>query len=252
LDFTGTPAAPFSLNAQLTFAACLSALTKILLSKHQLLAGLSHSLNVIAPENTFVNGGPIASVYGIYEGAAWIEQAICQAFSQYSPQYQTAQHGLSGCPVIFRFPMHSPLFIISPLGMAGSVVYRGRNAVYIGNDPTNIFNVMSLEDGQNPIQLRSFHLRRNSGGKGKHSGGCGFVQTFSIQQDGEIEWVYSDERAKGALGGKAGTSAALQVRRGQREWEDLPTQGLQSISPGDEISILSSGGGGFGPPGSVT
>lgn len=248
LDFTGTSNSPFAVTAQQTFAASLGTLNRLLLGREMLIAGLSQHLAVVAPKNTFVNGGELANPLNWIEGTSWVAHATAQAMSQYSPQFQAAQHGLTNCPVLLHRPDGESQLLISPVGMGGSSVYRGRNAVYIWNDPGHHALPIHNDPSADCLSLASYHLRRNSGGKGRLGGGNGLVQSYKVTQPCRIEWFYTDERAKGSEGGKAGSAAEVQIKKAGQTWETLPSQGDTQLVTGDELAILSPGGGGFGVP----
>ena len=99
------------------------------------------------------------------------------------------------------------------------------------------------------VRILRFAIRRGSGGAGKWRGGDGLVRAFEILQPCRMT-LLSERRAVrpyGALGGGPGLQGEnILMREGRTT--DLGGSADMELLPGDELTILTPGGGGFLPP----
>ena len=103
------------------------------------------------------------------------------------------------------------------------------------------------------MRLRSFSIRRGSGGAGSRRGGDGIVREIEFLEAVEIS-VVSQRRTRrpyGLAGGEPGAAGRNLFRaRGDDRWRELPPIATLDAAPGDVLRIETPGGGGWGPPGS--
>ena len=96
-----------------------------------------------------------------------------------------------------------------------------------------------------------FGLRPGSGGAGKHRGGLGCIREYEVLR-GDVTVTYRGERhaapAAGSQGGEPGAVAAAEVRRADGRTETVPSKHVFTLSPGDRLTIETSGGGWYGDP----
>jgi 5-oxoprolinase (ATP-hydrolysing) len=101
-----------------------------------------------------------------------------------------------------------------------------------------------------PVQLDSYEIRPNSGGKGKYVGGNGGIRrvrflekmTASILSNGRNSGAF------GAAGGSPGAPGVNKVERANGQTEVLGHIGSTEMEPGDVFVIETPGGGGYGRP----
>ena len=102
-----------------------------------------------------------------------------------------------------------------------------------------------------PLRVRSYRLRRDSGGAGRFRGGTGTVRVLEAMR-GTITCSYRSERhftpAWGLFGGRPGAVWSTEVVRRTGEVEAVPSKRAFTLEEGDELRILSGGGGGHGSP----
>ena len=102
-----------------------------------------------------------------------------------------------------------------------------------------------------PLPVRSYRLRRDSGGAGRFRGGTGTVRVLEAVR-GAITCSYRSERhftpAWGLFGGRPGAVWSTEVVRDSGEVETVPSKRAFTLAAGDELRILSGGGGGHGSP----
>ncbi len=99
-----------------------------------------------------------------------------------------------------------------------------------------------------PVLLREFSIRRGSGGAGRHRGGDGVVRRLEFRAPLSGALLANHRRVApfGVGGGGPGTVGAGRLQRVSGEVEHIGATASFAVSPGDELTILTPGGGGFG------
>jgi 5-oxoprolinase (ATP-hydrolysing) len=123
--------------------------------------------------------------------------------------------------------------------------FAGASAVHTHMTNTRLTDVEILES-RFPVRVRSFSIRRGSGGNGLARGGDGLVRELEFLRNVEVS-ILSERRAMnpfGLAGGEPG-------ERGRNLWNgrDVGGKARFSAQPGDVVRIETPGGGGYGPPG---
>jgi 5-oxoprolinase (ATP-hydrolysing) len=100
-----------------------------------------------------------------------------------------------------------------------------------------------------PVLLREFSLRHGSGGQGRHRGGDGLVRRVEFREAMTANVLSNHRRIApfGLEGGGPGATGRNTIRRSGADGSETlaATFGL-AVEPGDEIEIVTPGGGGFG------
>src|ERR1700730_2992666 len=106
-------------------------------------------------------------------------------------------------------------------------------------------------EGQFPVLVREFAIRRGSGGAGRHHGGDGIVRRLEFRAPFTGALLANHRRIApfGLEGGQPGACGEARIRRAGGAVEHLGATARFEIGPGDELVILTPGGGGFGPAG---
>jgi N-methylhydantoinase B len=123
-----------------------------------------------------------------------------------------------------------------------------KDGLSVTSFPSGIQNVSTeVIESVAPVVFHERQLRTDSGGVGRHRGGLGQVIRFEVRTDGPCTLSAMYDRIvyppRGSAGGEDGAGGAVQ-RPGGRH---LPPKGRSTIQPGEEITLLLPGGGGFGP-----
>ena len=99
-----------------------------------------------------------------------------------------------------------------------------------------------------PIRVRSYGLRRGSGGRGKFNGGDGIVKELEFLEPATVS-IISERREQGAPG-RAGGDPGLPGRNLKIDQQGrqvvLPAKGEFRFGPGEVLRIETPGGGGYG------
>jgi N-methylhydantoinase B len=129
-------------------------------------------------------------------------------------------------------------------GQGASNGAPGPSGVHVGMSNTRNTPVEVLEM-EYPLRLKSYSLRRESGGNGLWSGGEGVIREFEVLAPMEASILAERRRhaPRGAAGGRDGG-------RGSTCLNDVPLAPKVSVSlaPGDVLRVETPGGGGWGKP----
>jgi N-methylhydantoinase B len=131
-------------------------------------------------------------------------------------------------------------------GMGARPSSDGLNAVH--THMTNSLNTPAeaLEYAY-PLRVRSYAIRRGSGGRGERKGGDGVIREIETLVDARMS-LLADRREQppyGLCGGEPGaTGHDFIVRNGRRQ--PIPSKGTNQLEAGDIVRIETPGGGGFG------
>jgi 5-oxoprolinase (ATP-hydrolysing) len=124
----------------------------------------------------------------------------------------------------------------------------GAHAVHTHMTNTRLTDPEVLER-RYPVRLKEFSIRRGSGGAGRRPGGDGVVRRIEFLKELEVS-IVSQRRGPyppyGLAGGSPGALGRNSLRRADGRVEELPGQVRFVAHPGDELTIETPGGGGFG------
>jgi N-methylhydantoinase B len=131
-------------------------------------------------------------------------------------------------------------------GMGARPEHDGMSAVH--THMTNSLNTPAeaLEYAY-PLRVREYRIRKNSGGRGKQSGGNGVVREIETWAPARMS-LLADRRKRGPYGlaggedGKPGTAAIISHGRTKK----IGSKGSWELEAGDRVRIETPGGGGFG------
>jgi N-methylhydantoinase B len=142
-------------------------------------------------------------------------------------------------------------FVLYDLGLAG---YGGRadsDGAEALSPVMNCSNIpIEVHETHNPVLVRCLELIPDTGGAGKHRGGCGLRKDIELRTATATLSLLGDRhrfQPYGLFGGKPGARAETILNPG-RNARSLPSKGLVRIDRGDVVSFRLSGAGGYGPP----
>jgi len=102
-----------------------------------------------------------------------------------------------------------------------------------------------------PLRFEAYRLRADSGGPGKHRGGCGIERSWTLLASRATLSILA-ERTKtqpwGLHGGQPGSLGEYLLRRSDESITRLPSKCTVSLNRGDTLIIRTPGGGGYGDP----
>jgi len=126
--------------------------------------------------------------------------------------------------------------------------FGGTSAVHSHMTNTRITDVEVMEH-RYPVLVRKFQIRKDSGGKGKHSGGNGVIREIEFLKPMEVS-LTTQRRLKSPFGLEGGKKAKpgenILIRKGKKEREVLQPLAQIKVKEGDRLRICTPGGGGYG------
>ena len=255
VDFEGTsPQRTGCVNAvfAITYSAVFYVFRCLLDENVPACAGLMEPIEVHAPEGSVVNARPPAAVAaGNVETSQRIVDVLLRALARALPQRIPAassgtMNNLSFGGIDPRTGEPFAYYETLAGGMGARPTADGLSGIH--THMTNSLNtpVEALESAY-PVRVRSYSLRRGSGGNGKFHGGEGIVREieFLTEVRGSI---LSDRRVfapYGLAGGKAGRTGRNQLTAQARS-RKLPGKAAFTTPGGSLLKIETPGGGGWG------
>ena len=99
-----------------------------------------------------------------------------------------------------------------------------------------------------PVLVREFAVRHGSGGAGRHHGGDGVVRRLLFRRPFAGALLANHRRIApfGLAGGGRAAPGSACIRRVDGALEPLSATARFEVAAGDELTILTPGGGGFG------
>ena len=260
VDFAGSaPAtkgpvnAPFAVTASSVYYTIL-AVTNPSIPPN---SGCYEPIEIIAPKGSIVCAQyPYPVVSANTETSNRIVDVLLGAFSKAVPERVIAASYGSACIVTMggTNPRTGSAFVHYETvggGMGARPDRDGINGhrVHMGN--TMNVPVEAIEAAF-PIRIVAYKLVQDSGGAGKYRGGYGVQRVYEALESG-IRVSVLCERALhppwGLFGGMPGGKASFYMEGPDGKRTPLPSK-IASIelSKGDKLSVMTAGGGGYGPP----
>lgn len=244
LDFTGSsPRVRGNINCPLavTRAASMFVLRTLLDDDVPTNEGIARPITIVTPDNCVLDARwPSAVAAGNVETSQRVTDLIFAAL---------ADAGI-GVPAQGQGTMNNITFGGSGWtfyetlggGQGASAKGPGPSAVHVGMSNTRNTPIESLERSY-PIAITEYSVRRGSGGAGQHRGGDGVVRRYRVLERCTVT-LLTERRAlapRGALGG-GNALPGHNLLNGK----PLPAKCRVELNAGDEVTIETPGGGGWG------
>ncbi|MEA3181106.1 MAG: hypothetical protein QOI59_4629 [Gammaproteobacteria bacterium] len=246
VDFTGTSAQD-SHNFNAPRAVCLAAVLYVFRTLIDrpipLNEGCLEPLNVIIPPGSMLDPSPPAAV-----AAGNVETSQCIV---------DALYGALGILAASQGTMNNLTFGDARLqyyetiagGAGAGPDFDGCDAVQTHMTNSRLTDPEILES-KFPVLVREFCVRRGSGGRGLNRGGDGTVRRLEFRSPMSGALLANHRRIApfGVKGGDAAAPGAASIQRASGEVEHLGATARFDLAPGDQLTIESPGGGGYGNP----
>jgi N-methylhydantoinase B len=209
---------------------------------------------IIAPIGTLVNAIHPASVSGgNVETSQRIVDVLLGALAQACPDRIPAasQGTMNNVSIGGWNPEKQQYFTYyETIGGGTGASHKNDGIDSIHSHMTNTLNtpIEALEYAY-PLQITRYEIRKNSGGKGYHTGGNGIIREIKLLVDAQVTLlterrVTSPYSFSGGAPGKKGENILVH----ENTEISLPGKGTFTLLAGDMIRICTPGGGGFGKP----
>ncbi|HRD74652.1 MAG TPA: hydantoinase B/oxoprolinase family protein [Hyphomicrobiaceae bacterium] len=219
-------------------------------------AGVYEPVTIVAPEGSCVNARSPAPVANRMAVGHRVCNTVMGAFSRAVPgKVPAAYYGVSYAFATNLFHAdgrRQVYFDLTCGGWGGHPEGDGANGFSCGLH--NIANApVEMLENTYPITFQRYSLAPDSGGPGRHRGGCGLERSFRIDAPAGTLSLNLDRfktRPYGIEGGAPGAAGFATLTRADGRTEQLPSKlaGMR-IGKGDVFSLVTAGGGGYGPPG---
>jgi len=205
-------------------------------------AGVFHHLEINAPEKCLINASyPAAVAAGNVETSTRIVDTVLGALAQALPEkIPAASHGSMNN--VAMGSGHWDYYETLGGGMGAGPISAGMNAVQ--THMTNTLNTpIEILEKYYPLQITQYAIRRDSGGEGQHKGGDGLIRQYEFLEECHVTLLTERRRHPpwGMAGGKPGQAAINLLNN-----EPVPGKTEFKVVPGDRLTIMTAGGGGWG------
>jgi len=209
-------------------------------------------VTVIAPEGTVVNARPPAAVaQGNVETSQRITDVVLGALASALPEIipaasQGTMNNITAGGIDPRTGQPFAYYETMGGGMGARPGLDGLSGVHTHMSNTLNTPVEALEYAY-PMRITAYRLRDNSGGSGAFQGGDGLVRAISFEVSTDVT-LLTERRSTTPYGLQGGEPGKRGENRLQHEGQEiiLPGKVHFRAAPGDRLTILSPGGGGWG------
>ena len=244
IDFTGTSeqrADNFNAPFAVTRAAVLYVFRTLVDDDIPLNAGCLKPLEIVVPEGNMLRPSyPAAVVAGNVETSQAVVDTLYGALGIVAAAQGTMNN--------FTFGNDVYQYYETICGGAGAGPdFDGTDAVHTHMTNTRLTDPEVLE-WRFPVRVEDFHIRRGSGGQGRHRGGDGVVRRIRFLEPMTAAILSGHRRVPpyGLAGGEAGAVGCNRVERADGTVTELAGTGIVETRTGDVFVIETPGGGGFG------
>jgi 5-oxoprolinase (ATP-hydrolysing) len=246
VDFTGTsPQQPNNFNAPepVTRAAVLYVFRVMVDDDIPMNAGCLRPIRIVIPKKSLLSPEfPAAVVAGNVETSQEVTNCLFGALGAMAAAQGTMNNLNFGNA---RYQYYETICSGSPAGPG----FPGTDAVHTHMTNTRLTDPEILEF-RYPVLLEDFHIRKDSGGRGKWNAGDGIVRTIRFLKKMGCTILSGHRRVPpfGLGGGEDGQVGANRVRRKDGRIETLQGCAATTLDPGEAIVIQSPTAGGYGKP----
>jgi 5-oxoprolinase (ATP-hydrolysing) len=246
VDFTGTsPQQSTNFNAPepVTRAAVLYVFRVMVDDDIPMNAGCLRPINIVIPKKSMLSPEyPAAVVAGNVETSQAVTNCLFGALGALAAAQGTMNNLNFGNT---RYQYYETICSGSPAGPG----FNGTDAVHTHMTNTRLTDPEVLEF-RYPVVLEDFHIRKNSGGRGKWHAGDGIRRTIRFLEPMECTILSGHRRVPpfGLAGGEPGQVGENWVRRQDGRMERLQGCDATTIGAGEAIIIQTPTAGGYGKP----
>ncbi len=258
IDFTGTdPQRRSPINATIsscesaTYFAILSILDPTIPANY----GVYKPIEITAPEGTVVNAVPPAPVVGRNAITHTIVNSLMLALSEIVPERITAAYyGMSNVYILSgdgAGDRKDWIFFDIEVGGGGARQTKDGLDCY-SQGIHNLANTpIEMVESTYPLRFKRYEFLPDTGGTGQYRGGLGVRRDIEfLDESGSLNTQFDKFKIEpfGLFGGGPGATGRMQLNPEGSEPVELHSKTVnRTLRRGDVFSMLTQGGGGFGP-----
>jgi 5-oxoprolinase (ATP-hydrolysing) len=251
VDFTGTsPQQPTNFNAPepVARAAVLYAFRVMVEGDIPMNAGCLRPIHIVIPEGSMLSPRyPAAVVAGNVETSQHVTDCLFGALGALASAEGTMNNLTFGNA---KYQYYETLCSGSPAGvMNDGAGFDGTDGVHTHMTNSRLTDPEILEL-RYPVVVEDFHIRPDSGGKGRWSAGSGTRRTLRFLEEMDCAILSSHRTVPphGLMGGSDGQLGKTEIRRADGSIETLAGCDQTKMEPGDAVIVTTPTGGGYGKP----
>ncbi len=249
VDFTGTSAEQktnFNAPEPVTRAAVLYCFRVMVEGDIPMNAGCLRPLHIVIPEGSMLSPRyPAAVVAGNVETSQHVTDCLFGALGALASAQGSMNNLTFGNQ---RTQYYETICSGAPAGtFSDGTGFDGADAVHTHMTNSRLTDPEILEF-RFPVLLEDFHIRENSGGKGRWHAGSGTERTLRFLEEMDCA-ILSSHRSvppHGLMGGEPGALGLTRVRRADGSIETLSGCDQTKLKPGEAVIVTTPTGGGFG------
>lgn len=244
VDFTGTsPQRGDNFNAPrpVTRAAVLYVFRVLVEADIPMNAGCLRPIRIVIPEGTMLTPEyPAAVVAGNVEVSQAVTNGLFGAVGAMAAAQGTMNNLTFGND---KYQYYETICSGAPAGPG----FDGADAVHTHMTNSRLTDPEILET-RFPVVLEDFHIRENSGGRGKWTAGDGTQRTIRTREKLEFAILSGHRRVApfGLEGGEPGQTGRNLVRRNDGRIEEFPGSAHTVLDAGEAFTVVTPTGGGYG------
>ncbi|MPZ27643.1 MAG: hydantoinase B/oxoprolinase family protein [Micromonosporaceae bacterium] len=256
VDFAGSaPAAagPINMPFGATEAICKVVLKSLTSPDQPSNQGTVAPLRVWAEPGNLFHAVYPQPTFTLWTGIVAVE-LILKALAQGMPDRLAASSGgdVPGFMMVGTHPDTGRLFAVSnnePSGWGGTPHHDGISAASHVSGSTGRATPVEVLESRTGMFVERWEIRTDSGGAGRHRGGCGLRRDIRFVTPGEFLTVVKKTRSRPwALAGGHEPEPNQMVILPGTDREQRVSTARTPVVPGDRITVLTAGGGGHGDP----
>lgn len=216
--------------------------------------GCFRPLKVELPDGTMLSAKPPAALGQWSIALPTVIDTILKALADAVPELIPAAHkgDMGGCS-FFGFRPDGTRFLLMSIfgGGWGGRPHEDGESASVSVCQGDVRNTpVELQEIKYPFVIERHALREGSGGAGEHRGGLGIALTYRclIPCKGNINFDRTVTPPWGLHGGLAGQTNIAMVERADGTVEEVRKATEMAFAPGDRVTFLTAGGGGYGDP----
>lgn len=253
VDFAGTaPALPRGINVPLAYTTAYAsyAIKCIVAPDVPNNEGSLQPVEVRAPEGSILNPKHPAPTAARHILGHFLPSVIFGALEKAVPDKVPADSAAGLWVTQITGRRHNgDSFTFAFFACGGMGARPTKNGLSVTSFPSGIQNVSTeVIESVAPVVFHERQLRPDSGGVGRHRGELGQVIRFEARTDGPYNLSAMYDRIiyapRGSGGGGDGAAGSV-LLSGKRS---LSPKGRSTVKPGEEVTLLLPGGGGYGSP----
>jgi len=258
LDFSRTSpacAGPVNISPSTAIASCYVAL-KHIFQEVPANSGVLEPIEFVIPNDSLLSVGRPKPVGGYTETILRVIDVMFVAISKVAPEMSNGcAYGTINALSLAGYRKNGTRWIMFSFFGGGHGGHPLGDGLNHGNAPISTATIPPLEilEAAYPVRFTQWAIRRDSGGPGRHRGGCGAVYEIELLEE-EADAFLFGERGKfsppGIVGGLAGALNRFTYPDGTEEVSPPMASKMADIqlSKGQRVRLETPGGGGYGDP----